>query len=56
MIYLYYSNASVKRLNSYSGTFIRGSIGHSDPKTTENYFGSFEQDSLKQAAEKLTEW
>ena len=55
MIYLYYSNASVKRLNSYSGTFIRGSIGHSDPKTTENYFGNFEQEATKEAAVKLTE-
>ena len=48
--------ATVLRRKGYSDAFIGESIGHSDPKTTENYFGSFEQDSLKQAAEKLTEW
>ncbi len=46
--------ATVMKRSGVSTGFIQESLGHTDPKTTENYLGSFENSVKKELASALT--
>jgi integrase len=48
-----HSWASVLKNNGYSDTLIGDGLGHENPKTTQNYLGSIDDNLVKEMSESL---